>query len=127
MANHRKHPQLPSFTRDQMRVMRARMRSKTLYIDVPDSCHIWIGAMSGSGYPILADVRTRGKRPINVHELSLILDGRPRPNYYCWDFSHEWQAHHSCVTPGCVNPKHLFWMPAKEHKSEHKRLRTIGA
>jgi hypothetical protein len=123
MANHRKYDQLPSFTRAQKQVMRARMKSKALYTDNPESCHIWIGATSGSGYAIIGDVRTRGKRPINVHELSLILDGRPRPNVFCFDGSHEWQAHHSCTAPNCVNANHLSWLPAKWHSAEHARLR----
>ncbi len=69
------------------------------FIPEPNTgCWLWIGAIQHRGYGMLMGRRNR--KALRATHVSLQLAGRPVP-------AGLW-ALHSCDTPSCVNPDHLF-------------------
>lgn len=62
----------------------------------PDECWPWSGNKTSRGYGRL----WLGGRPVYAHRLAVVISGREMP--------HARLACHSCDTPLCVNPSHLF-------------------
>lgn len=73
--------------------------------DDPDACWIWQGATTTKGYGV---TRFNGKN-IGAHRMAWILAHGPIPEgrYVC----------HSCDTPACVNPEHL-WLGSAQSNNE---------
>ena len=63
-----------------------------------DGCWIWQGSRGKHGYGMLT-VNGKGWR---AHRYALELAGKPPPSKTHF-------ACHSCDTPLCVNPEHLWW------------------
>jgi len=74
-----------------------------------NGCWIWQGAMAGSGgYPV---IRIADQTQMRVSRIMLERDGKPRP-------SDKHVACHTCDTPSCVNPAHLFWGTHKDNTQD---------
>lgn len=68
----------------------------------PDGCWLWIAAVDGKGYGLLAE-KTPGSKRVRVH----------KAHRYSWELVHGpifggLFVLHRCDTPECVNPDHLF-------------------
>jgi hypothetical protein len=66
-------------------------------VDISDSCWIWRSAFSQTGYGL---VRWQGKTKL-AHRVAYALA------YECILLDNQ-QVLHTCDTPACVNPYHLF-------------------
>lgn len=66
-------------------------------VDKSGDCWLWQGGVNNGGYGSFA---VDGHRKVMAHRYSVELDGReiPPSMYVC----------HTCDTPRCVNPAHLF-------------------
>lgn len=65
-----------------------------------DGCWIWIGAKTHGGYGVIRDCGSDGKL-LRAHRVSWeIANGQPLPSSL--------DACHTCDTPSCVNPSHIF-------------------
>lgn len=86
-----------------------------------DECWIWgASCHGGSGYAIvlIPHALRDGANYIKGSHVSLILDGRPRP-----DKPNHYALHGDCSDPKCVNPKHLRWGSQAENMLDRKRLK----
>lgn len=81
-------------------------------INKTESCWLWIGAKDTKGYGAL----TSNYKTLRAHRYSYLLHRGPIPEglHVC----------HSCDTPACVNPDHLWLGTNKEnHKDKIEKGR----
>lgn len=78
------------------------------YVNKTDSCWIWTGSPNSTGY---GNLDIDGKK-VKAHRVSWILHKGEIPEgmYIC----------HTCDTPLCVNPEHLFLGTAKSNMQDMK-------
>lgn len=67
-------------------------------IDPERGCRLWTGATGGKGYGVIAVSR----RNYYVHRLAASL-------YLGFDLASPLLILHTCDTPACFSPEHLFW------------------
>lgn len=74
-------------------------------------CWIWHGCKDGAGYGYVSVL----SKPISAHRIAYVLDkgAIPKGTEIC----------HSCDTPLCVNPEHLF---AATHEENMRDMRAKG-
>jgi hypothetical protein len=72
------------------------------YVNKTSACWLWTGGVTGAGYGALNTSRGshEPRRQVLVHRLSYELARGPIPDglFIC----------HTCDTPRCVNPEHLY-------------------
>jgi hypothetical protein len=72
-----------------------------------DGCWRWLGGVDKDGYGIAKFI---GNRRVRVHRAAYqIFNGK---------IPHGMMVCHSCDTPGCVNPEHLFVGTALDNKTD---------
>ena len=96
--------------------MNLRKAFEGRYEPVTESgCWLWIGYINSGGY---GRMFTRGNRGVLAHRYSYWMHKGeiPKGKYVC----------HTCDTPSCVNPNHLFiGTKADNNKDRHQKNRTV--
>lgn len=67
-------------------------RYRTLIVIAENGCHVWTGPVDDDGYGIAGRSR--------IHRLVFVRDHGPMP--------HGTMVCHTCDTPSCCNPEHLY-------------------
>ncbi len=76
------------------------------FIDRSGSCWLWTGPTNSGGYGFWSN---RGERGL-AHRIALArATPPPRPGLF---------ACHRCDTPGCVNPRHLYWGTVQDNTDD---------
>lgn len=74
----------------------------------PDACWLWTGLKSHNGYgQLMCKIRDGYFRPVRAHRIAWEAVNGPIPEGM--------YVLHSCDTPACCNPKHLFLGTAKDN------------
>lgn len=80
-----------------------------LYVQKTDGCWIWTGATTYGGYGVIRECGRAGKI-VRAHRFSYQLAHGP--------FDPALDVCHTCDTPPCVNPSHLFLGDAKANVAD---------
>lgn len=75
----------------------AKRIEENIYMDPTCGCWIWLKYVNPNGYGMM---RARAENMKLVHRVSYEISRGKIPNGMC--------VCHSCDTPSCVNPEHLF-------------------